>query len=161
MPDWVAHVLVAWTICTVLRFKYKQFDTPNTVIAMIGSLIPDLFKISILMQYLGIYTWDFISPVHLPVGSIIISAIIALFFKDRKIIFYFLLLGVFTHYLMDALLVNLNGGMSLFFPISWEKIEYGIIPSDDYIITIIAIILAFIVYLISLRKNNKVNFKGL
>jgi len=58
MPDWIAHVLVAWTCCTLLGFKYKQFNTPNTVIAMIGSLIPDLFKLVIPLEYLGIY-WRF------------------------------------------------------------------------------------------------------
>ncbi|HML06468.1 MAG TPA: hypothetical protein VK426_11890, partial [Methanobacterium sp.] len=86
MPDWVAHVLVAWTLCTILGFKYKQFNTPNTVIVMIGALLPDIFKIVIPLQYSGIYIADFINPIHLPIGSLIIASIIALFFKERKMV---------------------------------------------------------------------------
>jgi hypothetical protein len=146
MPDWIVHVLVAWTLCTILGFKYKQFNTPNTVIAMIGSLLPDLFKVVIPLEYLGIYIGDFIYPIHLPIGSLIIASIIALFFKERKIVFLFLLFGVFPHYLLDLFLVNLNGGMTLLFPFSWQRLEFGIIPVDDYNITIITIILALVVY---------------
>ena len=89
MPDWVVHVLVAWTLCTILGFKYKQFNTPNTVIAMIGSLLPDIFKIIIPLQYLGVYIGNFIYPIHLPIGSLIIASIITLFLKKEKLCFYF------------------------------------------------------------------------
>lgn len=146
MPDWIAHVLVAWTCCTILGFKYKQFNTPNTVIAMIGSLIPDLFKVVILLEYLGIYIGDFIYPIHLPIGSLIIASMIALFFKERKTVFLFVIFGALTHYALDVFLVNLNGGMPLIFPFSWEKLEFGVIPVDDYNFTIMAIILALIVH---------------
>ena len=152
MPDWITHVLAAWTLCTVLGFKYKEFNTPNTVMAMIGSLIPDLFKIVIPLNYLGIYIENLIYPVHLPVGSIIIVSIIALFFKEKKTVFMFLLLGAFTHYILDSLLINLNDGMPLLFPFSWERFQYPIIPVDDYNVTIIAIILALTIYLISRIK---------
>ena len=153
MPDWVAHVLVAWTLCTILGFKYKQFNTPNTVIVMIGSLLPDIFKIVIPLQYSGIYIADFINPIHLPIGSLIIASIIALFFKERKMVFLFLIFGFLTHYILDFFLINLAGGMSLFFPLSWEKFEFGIIPVDDYNITAITILIALGVYIISLANK--------
>lgn len=156
MPDWIAHVLVAWSLCTILGFKFKQFDTPNTVIAMIGSLIPDIFKIIIPLQYLGIYIGNFIYPIHLPVGSLIITVVISLFFKERKIIFLFLLFGFLTHYVLDFFLINLIGGMPLFFPLSWEQFEWGIIPADDYNFTLIIIVVALIVYFI---KLNYIKFK--
>ena len=158
MPDWIVHVLVAWTICTILGFKYKQFNTPNTVIVMIGSLLPDIFKIVIPLQYLGVYISNFINPIHLPIGSLIIASIIALFFKERKTVFLFLIFGFLTHYILDFLLINLNGGMPLFFPLSWQGLEFGIIPVDDYNITIITILIALGVYSITLsnKKSKKV-----
>jgi len=71
---------------------------------------------------------------------------IALFFKERKTVFLFVISGALTHYALDVFLVNLNGGMSLIFPFSWEKLEFWFIPVDDYNLTILAIILALIVY---------------
>lgn len=146
MPDWIAHVLVVWTLCTILGFKYEQFDTPNTVIAMIGSLIPDIFKLIIPLEYIGIYLEYFITPIHLPVGSIIISSIMALFFRERKAVFLFLIFGASTHYILDLFLVSLGGGMSLLFPFSWIRLQFGVIPVDDYYLTIVTIILALAVY---------------
>jgi hypothetical protein len=157
MPDWVAHVLVAWSLCTVLGFKFKQFDTPNTIIAMFGSILPDIFKVIIPLQYFGVYIEDLIYPIHLPIGSIIIATIMALFFKERKIVFMFLLLGISTHYILDLFLVNLNGGMSILFPFTWEKLQFGIIPVDDYNITIITVILALLIYGTSKIIENRYN----
>ncbi|MGZ7134888.1 MAG: metal-dependent hydrolase [Methanobacterium sp.] len=146
MPDWVAHVLVAYISCTVLSFKYKQFNTPYTVIAMIGSLIPDIFKIYIPLETIGIYMQNIIVPLHLPIGSLIVVSIIALFFREKKLVFLFLIFGVITHYILDSFLIHLNGGMPLLFPFSWAGINYGIIPVDDYYLSLITIVLAIMVY---------------
>lgn len=153
MPDWIAHVLVAWSLCTLLGLKYKQFDTPNTVIAMFGSILPDIFKVVIPLQYFGVYVDDFIYPIHLPIGSLIIASIIALFFNEKKTVFLFLIFGVLTHYILDLFLINLNGGMPILFPLSWERLQFGIIPVDDYNITILAILLALGVYSIILTNK--------
>lgn len=157
MPDWIAHVLVAWSLCTLLGLKYKQFDTPNTIIAMFGSILPDIFKVVIPLQYFGVYVDDFIYPIHLPIGSVIISSIIALFFNEKKTVFLFLIFGVLTHYILDLFLINLNGGMPLLFPFSFEKLQFGIIPVDDYYFTLLIIIIALIIYFI---KISIVKFKS-
>jgi hypothetical protein len=62
MPDWITHVLVAWTVCTVLSFKFKQFNSANTVICMGGALIPDVYKIVIPLEFLGIRGRETIIP---------------------------------------------------------------------------------------------------
>ena len=149
MPDWITHILVAWTLCTILSFKYKQFNPANTAICMVGALIPDTFKVVIPLGLMHIHAENFLMPLHLPVGSIIVASIFALFFKERKIVVSFLLLGVLTHYALDLLLTNLNGGMAMLFPFSWSAWQLDLIPDDDFHITILAIILAASVYLIS------------
>ncbi len=156
MPDWITHILVAWTACTLLSFKFKQFNAENTVIVMIGSLIPDIFKIYIPLELLGFYTQDFIMPLHLPIGSLIMAAIISLFFKEKKTIFMFLILGVFTHFALDSLLTYVSGGMLLLFPFSWETWQLRIIPVDDYNTMILALFIAVFVYVISLKKGKSV-----
>ncbi len=155
MPDWITHILVAWTLCTILGFKYKQFNPANTAVCMAGALIPDTFKIVIPLGFMGIHAENFLMPLHMPVGSIIVASIFTLFFKERKIVLSFLLLGVLTHYALDLLLTNLNSGIYLLFPFSWNSWQLDIIPDDDFHITIVAIILAVLVYLVSVHLKKE------
>jgi len=34
MPDWITHILITWTLCKVLGFRFKGFDSENTVLAI-------------------------------------------------------------------------------------------------------------------------------
>jgi hypothetical protein len=149
MPDWVVHVCVAWTLCRILSLKYPQFNTGNTVLAMIGSVFPDALKISILFELLGFDWWDYIYAVHLPIGSFLLAGIMSLFFKEKKTAFLFLSLGILTHYALDLLLVQLGYGMALFYPVSWTGFTLNLVPSDDYNITIVALVVALVVYLVT------------
>ena len=154
MPDWITHILVPWTIFTILGFKYKQLNQQNIAIILMGALIPDIFKIYLLLDQIGIKIESFLTPIHLPVGSFIIACIISLFFVERKLIFFFLIIGIATHYILDLLMIN--GGILLLYPLSPLKWEIGIISVTDYYTTIISIIAAFLVYLIyknSIRIN--------
>ena len=154
MPDWITHVLAAWTLITILGFKFKQFSQSNSAVAMLGALIPDIYKINMLSDQFGNYLQSFLLPVHLPIGSILIAAILSLFFIDRKSIFLFLIMGIGTHYVLDLLMFS--GGMELFYPFSPLKFQIGIISVTDFNITIISIILAFFVYL-AYKKFNITN----
>ncbi|WP_414468866.1 metal-dependent hydrolase [Methanobacterium sp. ACI-7] len=145
MPDWITHVLVAWTLTTVLGFRYKKFSQPNAAIVMLGALIPDIYKINLLSDQLGLYFNDFLTPIHLPIGSLLIAALFSLFFSNRKSIFLFLIMGIATHYMLDLLLFS--GGMAIFYPLNPLKFQIGIISITDFNITLISIILAFFVFI--------------
>ncbi len=145
MPDWITHVLVAWTLTTILGFRFKQFSQPNSAIVMLGALIPDIYKINLLSDQFGIYLNDFLTPIHLPIGSIFIAALFSLFFSNRKSIFLFLIMGIATHYMLDLLLFS--GGMAIFYPLNPLKFQIGIISITDFNITLISIILAFFVFI--------------
>lgn len=149
MPDWVVHVAVAWTLCRILRFKYPQFNSGNTALVMLGSVFPDALKVSILFELMGLDWWDYIYVLHLPVGSFLLAGIAALFFKEKKIAFLFLSLGILTHYSLDLLLIQLGNGIYLFYPVSWMGFAANLVPNDDYYITIIALLVALVVYLVS------------
>ena len=150
MPDWITHILAAWMICTILSFKYKQINPAYTVVCMVGALIPDTFKIVIPLGLMGIKAENFLMPMHLPIGSLLIAAIFTLFFKEKKkIVLSLLVLGVATHYALDLLLTNLSGGMALLFPFSWDTWALNIIPDDDWHITLLAMGLAVVVYVVS------------
>lgn len=159
MPDWITHILAAWMICTILSFKYKQINPAYTVVCMVGALIPDIYKITIPLGVMGIHAENFFMPLHLPMGSLITASIFTLFFKEqKKLVLSLLLLGVATHYTLDLLLINLNGGMIMLFPFSWDTWAVNVVPNDDWHITLFAIGLAVVVYFVSYwfknRKNN-------
>lgn len=157
MPDWVTHILVAWMLCTILSFKYEQINPAYTVVCMVGALIPDIYKIVIPLGLVGIHAENFFMPFHLPAGSLIIASIFTLFFKDhKKLVLSLLVLGVTTHYALDLLIINLNGGIYLLFPFSWSYWQFDIIPDDDLNITILAIGLTLVVYVITswVRKRS-------
>ena len=145
MPDWITHVLVAWSLATVLRFKFKQFSKSNSAIVMLGALITDIYKINLLSDQFGIYLNDFLTPIHLPIGSIFIAALFSLFFSNRRSIFLFLIIGIATHYMLDLLLFS--GGIAIFYPLTPLNFQIGIISITDFNITLISIILAFFVFI--------------
>ncbi len=153
MPDWITHILVAWTSCRILGFKFNEFDSENTVLVMLGSLIPDIYKIYIPLDLSGIYLQNFIFPIHLPAGSLIMALLISLLFRDKKIVFMFLILGVFTHYALDSLLTYVSGGMELLFPFTWAEWQLRLIGVDDYYLMIVMIIVALIVFAVSRFKR--------
>ena len=158
MPDWITHVLVAWSLATLLGFRFKQFNQPNVAIVMLGALIPDIFKITLISSSFGINLNSFLTPIHLPIGSLLIGAIISLFFVKRKLIFLFLALGIGTHYALDLLMFS--GGMEIFYPFSTLKFQIGIISVTDINASVLSIILASIVFLVYKKfdKNNS-NFE--
>jgi hypothetical protein len=148
MPDWVTHIAVAWTLCRVLSFKFKEFNAANTLIVITGALIPDISKVVIGLRLLGIDASDYFATIHLPTGSILIAGIISLLFPEKKKAFLFLGLGILTHYILDSLLEHVSGGIYLLFPFSWWQWQLEITNSSDYWITLLAVSIAGLVYLI-------------
>ena len=51
MPDWLAHILVAYILCCILGIKFKVFNKENTAIVMVGALIPDIVKVGLLFDF--------------------------------------------------------------------------------------------------------------
>jgi hypothetical protein len=149
MPDWFTHTLVGW-----LTGKTTKI---NIGLVVIGSLIPDLVKITLAFTWLGIDHHHFFDPIHTPVGALIIAGIGALFFKDAEKAFIALGVGITTHFILDFFLVHVSGGMKLLFPFSWEEWQYYLIHSDDYITTIIAVLTAILVYLIYYYHDRRKN----
>ena len=158
MPDWVVHICVAYLICRILYFKYPLFDSANTILCMIGSLIPDIIKLQIIFGYFGLDWSDILLTFHIPLTSFIIAGIMSLFFENKKIALLFLIIGAITHFIMDVLLIDIEGGAYLFFPLSWQTFHLDLIPPDDYVITLITLTVTLTVYFLGpalgkLRSN--------
>ncbi|HHT18708.1 MAG: metal-dependent hydrolase [Euryarchaeota archaeon] len=156
MPDWVVHIAVAWTLCRILRFRYPQFNPANTALVMAGSVFPDAVKISILFELFGFDWWDYIHVVHLPLGAFLMAGIATLLFEEKKTAMAFLSAGILTHFALDLLLIQLDNGIYLFYPFSWKGFSLNLVPNDDYHITIVALLVALSVYLLSLWDKKRV-----
>ena len=159
MPDWLAHILVAYILCSILGIKFKVFNKENTAIVMVGALIPDIVKVGLLFDFLGMDVWDFVAPLHTPIGSMLSAALFSLLFefeaRKRILIFSLLILGASTHLALDFLLMHVSGGMLLLFPFSWGKWQLRVIQCDNYYVALIALLLACIIYIVSRYYTGK------
>jgi hypothetical protein len=138
MPDWLTHTLIGWITGKTIR--------KDVGLVVIGSLIPDLVKITLAFTWLGIDYHHFFDPLHTPIGALLVGGILALFFQEAKPVFIALGVGITTHFILDFFLVHVSGGMKLLFPFSWREWGYGVIRYDDYRITFIVIGAALLVY---------------
>ena len=157
MVDWLSHVLLAWIICQILSLKFKFFGGKNTAIVMVGALIPDLIKFGLLFQWMDIDIWAFIVPLHTPAGAIVSAAVISLFFEEKMNAFKLLLFGVATHFLFDLPLAHVSGGMRMLFPFHWAQYQVYIIPTDDYIVPILASAIALVIYVVKRSSGSSIN----
>jgi hypothetical protein len=78
---------------------------------MVGALIPDLVKIELGFDLIGIDVSDFLAPLHTPIGSFLSAALIALLFTEAVVVFSLFVLGFTTHFALDLLLGHVSGGM--------------------------------------------------
>ncbi|MDI6886487.1 MAG: hypothetical protein QMD22_09165 [archaeon] len=122
---------------------------------MVGALIPDINKLGILFDFLGMDVWDFVAPFHTPIGSMLSAALLSLLFEERKRIFYLLILGAGTHFALDFLLMHVSGGMLLLFPFSWHGWQLRVIQCDNYYVALIALFVACVIYVILKYYNKK------
>lgn len=156
MPDWIGHVASAWILCRILSLKYKEFNTANTVLVMIGSILPDLYKIFIFYPGMENYLMIF----HLPIGTLIVAGMLSIFFHDKKKAFLLFTLGFITHYVLDMLQMDFNGGMFIFYPFNWYQLTFGLISTDNWYFTLLILGIAVLVYVATKYiKNEKVSFK--
>lgn len=148
MPDWMAHVLLAYLICQVLGRRFKSFDGANTALIAAGSLIPDLVKVGLVLDVLGVAAWDLLDVLHMPVGSLLSAALISALFLRPSETFPFLVFGVGTHYALDMLLGHVSGGMLMLFPLSWGTYQLGLIGCEDFKITMAMLVLVLMVEIV-------------
>lgn len=125
MADLLTHVLVGYVLGTLLAFRYDWLDARYVTVVMLGALVPDLTKISLVIpdavveHTLGVpFSWF---AVHTPVGSLVACAVGALLAGDahRKRVFALLLIGAASHHVLDAMLIKATGySYALAWPVS-------------------------------------------
>lgn len=125
MPDILTHVLVGYILATLLSLRDERLTAPYVTVVMLGTTLPDLTKIELLVpsvvveQALGLpFSWF---ALHTPLGSVLVATMGALLVapRYRRRVLALLLLGTFSHHLLDALLLNATGSSyALLWPLS-------------------------------------------
>ena len=139
MADWFTHTLIGWITGKTTR--------TDIALVVIGSLLPDLSKLNIALSILGVSDSSLFDPLHTPIGALLIAGLIALIFPNLKKAFLALLLGLSTHFLLDFFLIHPHSSMTLLFPFSWEAWQIPVYTSDDYRVTILALVAALLIYI--------------
>ncbi len=115
MPDLLAHALLAYSLATVLSWRYDWLSPAYVTIVMAGAFIPDLTKIQLVLEsgqveaLLGMpFDWG---ALHTTGGAFvsILIAVVLVVPAERMRVFTLLALGTASHLVADALLLTPSG----------------------------------------------------
>ncbi len=126
MPNWTAHVGGAYLIA-------RPWGKNNLRFFLLGAVLPDLLaRIETLVFYY--LKADFfrsypLEAFHTPLGTLLLSLLIALFTDKPKKICGLLFAGGMSHFFMDMLENKMaNLGAYLFFPFSYRAFQFNLFP---------------------------------
>jgi hypothetical protein len=127
------------------------FGGRNTVLVMIGALLPDIFKLYMPLRLIWTNAGDALMLFHIPVGTLLVCGLCALLFEagTRERVFLLFTFGMVTHYALDALLISVTGGLVLAFPLSWETWQLDLVRPDNWLGTTILVAAAVLMWLVS------------
>jgi fumarate reductase subunit D len=144
----MAHIAFAFILCALLGLKWPIFGGRNTVVVMIGAVLPDIFKLYLPLQTLDVYAKESLALFHIPIGTLLVCALCALLFEEgiRVRVFLLFAVGMVTHYALDVILINVSGGLVLLYPLSWQTWALQLVRPDNWLGTTILVAAAFLVY---------------
>jgi hypothetical protein len=129
MPDLLAHVFIAYSICRVTSWRFEWLTTPYVTLGMVGAFIPDIVKIKLLLPsesiegILGVpFDWESLATGGGALLSVCIGLVL-LASSERRRGGLLLGIGAASHLLVDSLLLTPTGrSVQLFWPFSQYKV---------------------------------------
>lgn len=122
MPDLLTHALIAYTLATLLAFRYDWLSPAYVSVAMAGAFIPDLVKVYLVVDhssvaaFLGVpFSWMGIHTLGGATVAVLIGTVLATP-ENRRRVTGLLALGAASHLAADALLYNVTGHS---YPVFW------------------------------------------
>lgn len=138
MTDWLTHTMIGWITGKTMRIEVG--------LVVLGSLLPDLVKLQMIIPLLEVNYQNFLNPLHTPAIALLIGGIISMFFEDSKKAFLAIGIGITTHFILDFFFIGATKGIQFLYPLSWQYWRFNFILGDLRI-TLIAVIAALCVYL--------------
>ncbi|SEW31558.1 metal-dependent hydrolase [Natrinema salifodinae] len=123
MPDLLTHVLVGYSIGTLLSFRYEHLQPSHVTLVLIGALSPDFTKIQLVIPdgvvelLVGLpFSW---APLHTLGGSLLVvllgSLLVAPEYRRQAIAL--IAIGAVSHHVLDVALLTATGeAYAVFFP---------------------------------------------
>lgn len=133
VADLLTHLLVGYSIGTLLSFRYERLRPAHVSLVMVGATSPDLNRIELAVSdgfVAGVsgfpFSWE---PLHTLVGSVLVIGLLVLLVtpEQRKWAVVLLATGVVSHHVLDVLLITPTGQS---YAIFWPILEYRL-PSGD------------------------------
>ncbi|MDS0474396.1 metal-dependent hydrolase [Natrinema sp. 1APR25-10V2] len=138
MPDLLTHVLVGYSIGTLLSLRDERIRSAQVSLVMAGALSPDLAKVrlflpaDIVQAVVGVpFSW---APLHTLGGTLLVVPLGALLVAPeyRRQAVALIALGAASHHALDVALLTATGeSYAVFFPIS----QYRLPSLDLYLST--------------------------
>ena len=161
MADLLTHVLVAYVLATLLSFRYDWITPAMVTVAMLGAVVPDLTKISLVISstqveaLIGLpFDWG---AIHMFGGTLVAITIGALLTGPayRRRIFLLLALGAASHHVLDALLINPSGySYAVFWPLTtYHPPTPGLYLSSDRWPAVVSALLAVVVWYLRWHRS--------
>lgn len=143
MADLLTHVTSTWLLGKAALKKGRL-----VALLLLGALIPDIFN-KAFYPLNSLFPTDFVQSLsvsHSLLGAAMISAVLALLFKDFFASFKVMTSGAFFHIFIDTLY---TGGETVLWPLSWKSYSFGLFWSEDLTLFFIfnGIALAYLAYL--------------
>jgi LexA-binding, inner membrane-associated putative hydrolase len=144
----MAHVAFAFILCAFLALKWPVFGGRNTVLVMVGALLPDIYKLWIPLSEIYVNAQNSLALFHIPIGTALVCALCALLFEEgtRAHVFSLFAIGMVTHYALDVILIYVGGGLMLLYPLSWNMWHLDLVRPDNWLGTTILVAVAILVY---------------
>lgn len=152
----MAHLAFVFILCTLLALKWPVFGGRNTVLVMVGAVLPDLFKLYLPLPLIFI---DYLALFHIPIGTLLMCGLGSLLFEEGTRVRVFLLFtfGMATHYALDALLKHVTGGILFLYPLSWETWQLQLVRPDNWLGTTILVAAAVLLWgLLKVRSYRRI-----
>lgn len=127
MPDILTHVLVGYSLGSLLTVRYEWLTAEYVTLVMLGALTPDLTKIALVLpseqiEVLFGVPFDWFA-LHMLGGNLIIVLLGTLLVapKYRTRVLALLALGAGSHHILDLLLFNVSGYA---YAVLWPLTQY-------------------------------------
>jgi hypothetical protein len=138
MPDLLAHVFIAYSLCRVLSWRYGWLTSQYITVGLVGAFIPDLVKVmlvlpsSVVEQALRVpFSWGSLATGGGRLLSVLIGVVLL---ADRERLRGGLLLGIGagSHLVADSLLLTPTGHTVQWF---WPLAQYRVPSLGLYLST--------------------------
>lgn len=162
MADLLTHVLIAYTLATLLSWRYEWLSRPLVTVVMVGAVLPDLGHVAgtvlpaaTIEATLGIpFSWR---PFHLLGGTLAAMAVVTLAVRRSywRPVVLALALGAGSHYVTDLFKATGTGETwPLFWPLTAVQFpDGGLYVSADRWPALVALALAAVTWAATRRRG--------